>query len=671
MKKYVLSKCTLSLVALQLASCTGVYLYDLGSPSPPPVDRQVSVQGQFCTLGPNDVNSPVKIFFAMDGSGSMDVSDPTDSRGQAMINLLNSFPQADPNIYFTVMVFSGQITKFITKSAAPQFDQLDTYSQADLQTIAEDVFEYSTNAGAMGAGMGQNVGSTDFIKPLDDIYTVIATDITASLNAQGQVSTSAPPRYSVIFLSDGSPTFDEDNLIPQAVQRIRDLASLVSPYGNVTFNSVHVFDPATPIAAGCVVSNGPNPTIGCPQLTIAQDAERLANMAALGGGQFRDFENNEPINFLSFKVGEVRRPYVLQSFYVSNLSAPPESNLGSVDSDGDGLSDAEEIALGTDPHNKDTDGDGYSDGVEVWAMRAGANVDPLRPDPGCPADSIGVDSDCDGLTDCDETLLGTNARLIDSDYDGAPDGMEFLMGTQPTTKDSAVRSRRRRSLERHRAAHPQRPQRGRRLRPHHLRLPLRPDRRWPPRRRGPPMLQLRRRQRAAGGHPRHRPRRRRERHLPLVLDAPRRRRHRAHGGGARAPQRSALPRGGHQVPAGRRDQRHADAVLRGLPERRPSHPSLSTPEVPACRKWLRDRPPCARPCSCWPPYLRAARAIPPRTAAPPLSSRTSATRRATQRAKRSASSRPRQRRSATTWTTSARRSGSASPCRPRSPPRAC
>lgn len=436
MKKYVLSKCTLSLVALQLASCTGVYLYDLGSPSPPPVDRQVSVQGQFCTLGPNDVNSPVKIFFAMDGSGSMDVSDPTDSRGQAMINLLNSFPQADPNIYFTVMVFSGQITKFITKSAAPQFDQLDTYSQADLQTIAEDVFEYSTNAGAMGAGMGQNVGSTDFIKPLDDIYTVIATDITASLNAQGQVSTSAPPRYSVIFLSDGSPTFDEDNLIPQAVQRIRDLASLVSPYGNVTFNSVHVFDPATPIAAGCVVSNGPNPTIGCPQLTIAQDAERLANMAALGGGQFRDFENNEPINFLSFKVGEVRRPYVLQSFYVSNLSAPPEFNLGSVDSDGDGLSDAEEIALGTDPHNKDTDGDGYSDGVEVWAMRAGANVDPLRPDPGCPADSIGVDSDCDGLTDCDETLLGTNARLIDSDYDGAPDGMEFLMGTQPTTKDS-------------------------------------------------------------------------------------------------------------------------------------------------------------------------------------------------------------------------------------------
>jgi hypothetical protein len=35
------------------------------------------------------------------------------------------------------------------------------------------------------------------------------------------------------------------------------------------------------------------------------------------------------------------------------------------DSDGDGLSDEEEIALGTDPFNPDTDGDGYPDGLEV------------------------------------------------------------------------------------------------------------------------------------------------------------------------------------------------------------------------------------------------------------------------------------------------------------------
>ncbi|HUB09148.1 MAG TPA: VWA domain-containing protein [Myxococcales bacterium] len=416
--------------ALTLASCTGVYLYDLGSPAPPPVDRQIQLQGQFCTLGPNDVLSPVKIFFVMDGSGSMNISDPQNTRGQAMVDLLNTFPQNDPNVWFTAMVFAGQITKFVTKSAQPQFDQLETYSQQDLETVAANIYEYSAINGPQNS---QNVGSTDFVKPLNDVFTVIATDISRSLNEDGGVG-SAPPRYSVIFLSDGSPTFDEDNEIPGLVERIRDLSTQLQPYGSVTFNTVHVFNPATPIAQGCVVDDAGG-TNTCPQLTIDQDAERLANMAALGGGQFRDFQNNEPINFLSFKVGESRRPYVFQSFYASNLTAPPESALGDVDSDGDGLSDAEEIAIGTDPRNRDTDGDGFSDGVEVLAHRNNVDLDPLRPDPGCPANLIGVDTDCDGLTDCDEQLIGTSSLLVDSDFDGAPDGLEFLMGTQPTTQD--------------------------------------------------------------------------------------------------------------------------------------------------------------------------------------------------------------------------------------------
>jgi hypothetical protein len=37
------------------------------------------------------------------------------------------------------------------------------------------------------------------------------------------------------------------------------------------------------------------------------------------------------------------------------------------DTDGDGIPDADEAGLGTDPSNPDTDGDGYSDGVETVA----------------------------------------------------------------------------------------------------------------------------------------------------------------------------------------------------------------------------------------------------------------------------------------------------------------
>jgi Bacterial TSP3 repeat len=48
---------------------------------------------------------------------------------------------------------------------------------------------------------------------------------------------------------------------------------------------------------------------------------------------------------------------------------------GPSDSDGDGLSDAEEGTHGTDPNNPDTDGDGYQDGAEVNNDAS----DPLNP----------------------------------------------------------------------------------------------------------------------------------------------------------------------------------------------------------------------------------------------------------------------------------------------------
>ncbi len=43
---------------------------------------------------------------------------------------------------------------------------------------------------------------------------------------------------------------------------------------------------------------------------------------------------------------------------------PQDSEPEIVDTDGDGLSDKEEAALGTDPESEDTDGDGYDDLTE-------------------------------------------------------------------------------------------------------------------------------------------------------------------------------------------------------------------------------------------------------------------------------------------------------------------
>jgi len=96
------------------------------------------------------------------------------------------------------------------------------------------------------------------------------------------------------------------------------------------------------------------------------------------------------------------------------------------DSDGDGLSDAEERKLGTDPHSNDTDGDGIRDGVEVKA-----GTDPRRAEP-----MVGKDRDGDGLSDADEALYGSDPDDPDTDGDGLRDGEEVLLGTDLDDSDT-------------------------------------------------------------------------------------------------------------------------------------------------------------------------------------------------------------------------------------------
>jgi hypothetical protein len=75
-----------------------------------------------------------------------------------------------------------------------------------------------------------------------------------------------------------------------------------------------------------------------------------------------------------------------------------------VDPDGDGLTDTQEQALGTNPELADTDGDGLSDGAEVLIH----GTDPLD-----------VDSDGDGLSDGQEVnVLGSDP--LDANDPGPP-----------------------------------------------------------------------------------------------------------------------------------------------------------------------------------------------------------------------------------------------------------
>ncbi len=98
---------------------------------------------------------------------------------------------------------------------------------------------------------------------------------------------------------------------------------------------------------------------------------------------------------------------------------------GNGDFDGDGLTDAQEFAAGTDTRIADTDDDGLPDG---WELAHG--LDPLA------AADAADDPDGDGLSTLDEYGIGTDPFQADTDGDGMPDGWEHEHGTDPFAPDA-------------------------------------------------------------------------------------------------------------------------------------------------------------------------------------------------------------------------------------------
>lgn len=364
-----------------LSACTEVDLYEpLLQPPPEPEKKPNVLTGSFCTEDPKTVTFPVRVWFVIDDSGSMQQNDPNRKRYTAVKDLATKLA-APGTMYFGGEVFSGQRTRVFS---TPRF--------------TDDVPAFNAQVDAVS---GAGNGDTPYLGALNLATGELTADITE------HAATATNTRYVIVFLSDGNPT---DSQEPQILAAVDTLMGLKSRVAGITLNTVYLG------------GGGGN----------AQQI--LTGMAMRGEGKFKSFPNGDALDYSGFDFSAIRRTFVHRFFMVTNRTMLPTGDLQLPDSDLDGLSDDAEAKLGTDPTKRDTDGDGCQDLMETrvgWDPLVKGSVNKQCT---CMNGDDLKDTDGDGLSDCEEKWIGTHFDDADSDIgkdsptdgDLVPDGLDYL-----------------------------------------------------------------------------------------------------------------------------------------------------------------------------------------------------------------------------------------------------
>ncbi|MDA8864188.1 hypothetical protein N9I05_03945, partial [Pseudomonadales bacterium] len=155
------------------------------------------------------------------------------------------------------------------------------------------------------------------------------------------------------------------------------------------------------------------PFVGMPELSqfICSTDTSLSDYSAFrGGGAACDLDGDQ--------IVDSNDALPFDRFETVDTDLDGIGNNADRDDDNDGLTDAEEVELGTDPLVFDSDGDGVGDSEDDFPLDSKESFDTDGDGIGNNADD---DDDNDGLTDDEEIELGTNPLVPDSDGDGVND----------------------------------------------------------------------------------------------------------------------------------------------------------------------------------------------------------------------------------------------------------
>ena len=405
------------------SACTDASLY--GNNFQPNQANRIGFEGSLCTDDPGAIAFPQKTVIVLDGTGAMAEGDPAGKRFATLKAFVGR--HRGPGQALSLLLLGSS-----ARPLFPGFSADPLVIDPALETMAAQVGQAQRN----------------YLDALRVASTIIEDDL---LSANPGVRSRT--RYAVLFVAAGPP--DPAMPIPWCLSQKLVPGSTTctdeftrSFCGNVTPTPTdcerYVYGDTVAQLRAYVRDNGGQDLI-LHTFALSQDARAKAilnDMARSGLGEYVE-QVPATLDFLAVDVSRPGSRLVLRQIVVMNGNALLRGTAPVPDSDGDGLSDAEEAVAGTDPLNPDTDGDSVGDGIEKRLAAPGGQFDPLvktafkecatLPDPT-------ADHDLDGLTDCEEAVLRTDPYLVDSDRDGIPDLVEVRLGGNPLVDDRLVDS---------------------------------------------------------------------------------------------------------------------------------------------------------------------------------------------------------------------------------------
>jgi hypothetical protein len=453
--------------AVCLAGCTEARLKKEAPETAQSFDNQLRIKGQFCTERSGEVSFPVKVLYILDQSASLQCTDSGQRRFGALRNSVDALRRR-PNTEFAFIGFSSwsreveftrnrdDVADFLdpnqglgpatdyqgalaTAVRLIESDMLDVGPAERARTryqvvfVSDGVPEPRCNAGCEDANDpctdGEDNDGDGLVDANDPDCDNLDDNSLRPDNLYGVCNTTQEiPDDVYVDMSGICPAYNQP---PQINRRIEELLTLKDTYsvGGVTLHSVLLFSPQNIVEQVCPDAGA---SFGYDK---AQAEALLRGMARQGNGTFRDVNlDTDNDDFLRFDITSLKAEQTLTSMMASNIHLHRQGEELLVDTDHDGLADATEREIGTDPLSDDTDGDNYHDLFEQIFRTEGFDpTDATQPALSCDDND---DRDQDGLNGCEESFLGTSTLLADSDGDDLLDWHEMRYGTDPLVADA-------------------------------------------------------------------------------------------------------------------------------------------------------------------------------------------------------------------------------------------